>query len=286
MSKTVFGLQRRVVAAETSRAWKEAPHVSFTYEMNFTQLYDCLLEAKTKGITINTVILKLITEALKKAPKMNATLQYSSFLAAGKLETHDEIAITLPMTFPNGKMMSVRMHHFENKTLCQMQREADRVSEKVRHTDLNAVLQPLAVKHTAKLILKGHLKTGIGRLLGCIQQIMSKERYGIVPEGEGLQEEDLLPGTITVSNLGSLYPKMKGYPSLIEIIPPMVCAIALGAIQEKAMVGESVYAGRVLPICIVFDHRALDFGDIIPFIRELDQISEKPELLRSWIEEE
>ena len=89
--------------------------------MNFTQLYDCLLEAKTKGITINTVILKLITEALKKAPKMNATLQYSSFLAAGKLETHDEIAITLPMTFPSGKMMSVRMHHFENKTLCQMQ---------------------------------------------------------------------------------------------------------------------------------------------------------------------
>ena len=285
MSKTVFGLQRRVVAAETSRAWKEAPHVGFTYEMNFTQLYDSLCEAKAKGISINTVILKLITEALKKAPKMNATMQYSSFLAAGKLETHDEIAITLPMTFPNGKMMSVRMHHFENKTLCQMQQDVDRVSEKVRHTDLNAVLQPLAVKHTAKLILKGHLKTGIGRMLGCVQQILSKERYCNVPEGEGLKEEDLLPGTITVSNLGSLYPSMKGYPSLIEIIPPMVCAIALGAIQEKAIIGERIYAGRVLPMCIVFDHRALDFGDIIPFLKELDRISEKPDLLRKWIEQ-
>ena len=102
MSKSVFGLQRRVVAAETSRSWKETPHVSFTYEMNFTQIYDCLLEAKSKGITINTMLLKLITEALKKAPKMNATIQYSPFLAAGKLETHDEIAITMPMTFPNG----------------------------------------------------------------------------------------------------------------------------------------------------------------------------------------
>ena len=285
MSKTVFGLQRRVVAAETSRPWKEAPHVGFTYEMNFTQLYDSLCEAKEKGISINTVILKLITEALKKAPKMNATMQYSSFLAAGKLETHDEIAITLPMTFPNGKMMSVRMHHFENKTLCQMQQDVDRVSEKVRHTDLNAVLQPLAVKHTAKLILKGHLKTGIGRMLGCVPQILSKERYGNVPEGEGLREEDFLPGTITVSNLGSLYPSMRGYPSLIEIIPPMVCAIALGAIQEKAIIGERIYAGRVLPMCIVFDHRALDFGDIIPFLKELDRISEKPELLRKWIEQ-
>ena len=283
MSKTVFGLQRRVVAAETSRSWKEAPHVSFTYEMNFTQLYDCLHEAKTKGISINTVILKLITEALKTAPKMNATMQYSAFLAAGKLETHDEIAITLPMTFPNGKMMAVRMHHFENKTLSQMQQEVDRASEKVRHTDLNAVLQPLAVKHTAKLMLKGYLVTGIGRMLGCVQQILAKEQTCYVPEGEGLKEEDMLPGSITVSNLGSLYPNMKGYPSLIEIVPPMVCAIGLGAIQEKAIIGESIYTGHVLPMCIVFDHRALDFGDIIPFMRELDQISERPELLREWI---
>ena len=64
MSKTVFGLQRRVVAAETSRAWKEAPHVGFTYEMNFTQLYDSLCEAKAKGISINTVILKLLASGV------------------------------------------------------------------------------------------------------------------------------------------------------------------------------------------------------------------------------
>ena len=120
-------------------------------------------------------------------------------------------------------------------------------------------------------------------MLGCVQQILAKEQYCAVPEGEGLKEEDFLPGTITVSNLGSLYPKMRGYPSLIEIVPPMVCAIGVGAIQEKVMVGESIYAGRVLPMCIVFDHRALDFGDIIPFIRELDQISEKPDLVEEWI---
>lgn len=40
MSKTVFGLQRRVVAAETSRSWKEAPHVSFTYEPVFRKARD------------------------------------------------------------------------------------------------------------------------------------------------------------------------------------------------------------------------------------------------------
>ena len=283
MNKTVFGLQRRIVAAETSRSWKEAPHVSYIYEMNLTRLDDCLHEAKSSGITVNTLILKIIAEALKKAPKMNATMQYSSFLAAGKLELHDEIAITLPMTFPNGKMMSVRLHHFENKTLRQMQQEIDQVAEKVKHTNLNAILQPLAVKHTARLILKGQLKTGIGRMIGCAQQILAKEKYCSISPGEGLEEADFLPGTITVSNMGSLYPNMKGFPALIEVVPPMVCAIGLGAIQEKALVGDGIYAGQVLPLCIVFDHRALDFGDIIPFIKELERISETPEILREWI---
>ena len=76
---------------------------------------------------------------------------------------------------------------------------------------------------------------------------------------------------------------MKGFPALIEVVPPMVCAIGLGAIQEKALVGDGIYAGQVLPLCIVFDHRALDFGDIIPFIKELERISETPEILREWI---
>lgn len=285
MTKTVFGLQRRIIAAETSRSWKEAPHVSFTYEMNVTRLYDCLHEARTEGITINTVFLKIITEALKKAPKMNATLEYSSFLEAGTLTVHDEIAITVPMSFPNGKMMSVRMHHFEEKTMRQMQQEIERTAEKAKRTDLNAVLQPLAIKHTVKLILKGHLKTGVGRMLGCVQQMLVREERCSVPEGEGLEEEDFLPGTITVSNLGSLYPGLKGYPSLIEIVPPMTAVIGLGAIQDKAMAGEKVYDGKVLPMCIVFDHRALDFGDIIPFIKELDSISEAPEKVREWIRE-
>ena len=69
MNKIVFGLQRRIVAAETSRSWKEAPHVSYIYEMNFTKLNDCLHEAKSRGITINTLILKIITEALKRPLK-------------------------------------------------------------------------------------------------------------------------------------------------------------------------------------------------------------------------
>ena len=36
-----------------------------------------------------------------------------------------------------------------------------------------------------------------------------------------------------------------------------------------------------LPICLAFDHRALDFGEIIPFIKKLDSIFENPNILKS-----
>ena len=41
---------------------------------------------------------------------------------------------------------------------------------------------------------------------------------------------------------------------------------------------KSIEARKVLPICIAFDHRALDFGDIVPFLKRLDDIFENPRL--------
>ena len=72
---------------------------------------------------------------------------------------------------------------------------------------------------------------------------------------------------MTISNLGSLYRGQSGYGTLIEIVPPQVCAFALGAVQDKPVVvtdkfgNKTIEARQILPITVVFDHRALDFGD-------------------------
>lgn len=62
----------------------------------------------------------------------------------------------------------------------------------------------------------------------------------------------------------------------------------MGAVQDRALVVsdgdgyKSVEARPVLPLCIAFDHRALDFGDVVPFIKRLDEIFDNPEIIRSW----
>ena len=95
-------------------------------------------------------------------------------------------------------------------------------------------------------------------------------------------------GTITISNIGSTYREQRGAIAFLDIIPPQVCVIGFGAILEKPGVyidenGEKAIGIRkVLPICLAFDHRALDFGEIIPFIKKLDSIFENPNVLKSF----
>ena len=86
-----------------------------------------------------------------------------------------------------------------------------------------------------------------------------------MPADRKLSVSDIEQGSITVSNFGSLYKNLRGRPLLLEIVPPQVVAIGIGAIQDTD-------GRRILPMCIAFDHRALDFGDIVPFIKKMDEL--------------
>lgn len=64
-------------------------------------------------------------------------------------------------------------------------------------------------------------------------------------------------------------------------------AIGISAIQRKPRVcvvdgEEQILPRGVMPICIAFDHRAMGFYDIVPFIDRLEQIFAEPEVIRMW----
>ena len=85
------------------------------------------------------------------------------------------------------------------------------------------------------------------------------------------------------SNLGSAVRGTNGFPVLIDLISPQVMAIGIGAMQEKASIYKSQIAPRkVMPFCIVFDHRALDFGDVALMIKEMDFIFQNPDIIHTW----
>ena len=101
--KDRFGIARKIVSNMTTQSWKEIPHATLSYEADATEfLKECkkLNEGctdKSKKITINTVIMKVICEGLKAAPKMNCTIKFKRRLVRGTLYYHDRIDVSMPM---------------------------------------------------------------------------------------------------------------------------------------------------------------------------------------------
>lgn len=300
-STTHFGIQRKIVANMTAESWETIPHVTYNYEPDVTEFMieykrineNCAPEDK---ITLNTVMLKVIVEGLKADPAMNAHIQFDRKFVRGEIHTFEDINISMPMVLPNGEMMTINLHNFENKNLNQMVDYIADVNRRVKNTNLNEVMFDVSFDNTLTALKQGKVKQTIYRLIGSktgkhkVKTLSgkAKKQYESIPETDRLTKEDIEQGTITVSNIGSTYRQQRGETCLLEIIPPQVCAIAVGAVQDKPVVvtneaGEKEIAIRqVMPLCIAFDHRALDFGEIVPFLKKLDSIFEEPEIIHTW----
>ena len=75
--------------------------------------------------------------------------------------------------------------------------------------------------------------------------------------------EDLHGATITLSNVGIFASR---YATPI-VVPPMVTIIAMGKIRQEAVAIEGkLYAHRILPLSLTFDHRIVSGGEATRFL--------------------
>ena len=228
---------------------------------------------------------------------MNATLEFKRRLVRGCLTTHERIHISMPMVLPNGEMMTVNARDMGDKTLTQMTETINDITRRMRNTDLREAMFETAMDNTIWGLKKGRILQTVARLVGAktgrhrVKTLRGKARraYYAIPPTERLTKHDIEQGTITVSNQGSLYPGHRGMCALLEIIPPQVAAIALSSAQKRPVVvtnekGEDSIAIRtIVPVTIAFDHRALDYGDVTPFMRRLDELLAEPSVAASWV---
>ena len=296
-----FGIQRKIVANMTSESWETIPHVTYMYEPDVTEFmkeYRKLnLDRSGKDkITVNTLMLKVISEGLKAAPVMNSHIRFNRKLVRGEINTFEDINISMPMILPNGEMMTVNLHNFESNNLDEMTEYIHDVARRAENSDLNEAMFEVSLDNTLTALKAGKIKQTLYRLIGSktgkhkVKTLHgeAKRAYESIPATERLTKHDIEQGTVTVSNIGSTYRGQRGATALLEIIPPQVCAFAVGAVQDKPVVitdalgNKKIEARQVLPLCIAFDHRALDFGDVVPFLQKLDYIFENPKIMHTW----
>lgn len=303
IKKERFGIARKIVSNMTSESWQDIPHAMMSYEADVTDFLPICKKLnegvtdKSKKITINTVIMKVICEGLKAAPKMNCTLHFEKRLVRGTLTYHDTIDISMPTILKTNEMMTITMHDMGNKTLSEMTAHINDKIRRANNSDMNEVMFEVSLANTLTGLKNGHVVQTINRLIGSKMpgkhQVhtlhgKAKKEYYAIPETERLTRYDIEQGTTTISNLGSIYREQKGLCMLLEIIPPQTTAFAINAVQKKATVvkdkngNEKIEIRQILPISIAIDHRSLDYGDCLPFLKKLDEIFANPEIILTW----
>lgn len=293
-----FGIARKIVSNMTAESWETIPHAVISYEPEVTEFLKVMKDINKDAtpetkITINTIMLRVIVEGLKACPIMNSHIEFNRKLVRGNVKTFKEIDISMPMVLKTGEMMTINMHDMHDKTMSQMR---DTIADSVRranNSDMNEVMFEVSLDNTLQGLKRGKIAQTINRLVGSktgkhkVKTLTgkAKKEYYSIPVTDRLTKHDIEQGTITVSNLGSVCRNWNGICTLLEIIPPQVCAIAIGATQLVPIAEQdgTIRTGYRLPFTIAFDHRALDMGDITPFVNKLNEIFENPDIIREWV---
>ena len=289
-----FDLQRKIVANMTSESWETIPHAGVVYEPDVTDFMARFKELKKQGkfsnISINTLMLRVIVEGLKACPALNGHIQFNRLFLKGKIEYYKDINIPMPMIMPDDSMMTINLHNFENRNMEEMQEYIEAVRRKLDNTNITEAMFSVSMDNTISALKKLKIGTVFGRLAGAklgkyrVKTLSgkAKKEYKKIPEKDRIVKQDIEQGTITVSNLGSIYRGSTCRPSIIEVIPPQLCAIGLGAVYDApGVVNGEILPRSYVPMLIIFDHRALDFGDAAPFMRKLDEIFANPDILET-----
>jgi pyruvate dehydrogenase E2 component (dihydrolipoamide acetyltransferase) len=112
--------------------------------------------------------------------------------------------------------------------------------------------------------------------LGLLAIAREVERLAAAARSRTLRPDELREGTFTITNVG----QAGGWFGTSIIRYPEVAILGAGRIEERAVVREGrIVARPILPISLTFDHRVIDGGGALAFVRTLREKLENPEVL-------
>ena len=296
-----YTMLRKTVATMTAEGCHDIPHAGSNYEPDVTEFWDAYQALRKEdprwaGITTNSLLLYVVTQGLIASPRMNGHAYFNLRSATGKTIFYDNIDITMPMVMPDGGTMSFNVRNCESHSLGQIQSAVDDLRRRLDNTNLNRILIGPATEDTLRRLLRGRLDLALLRSLGNVIgpgrlrfKAFNEGMDRDIPPEDRLRREDIEPGTISVTNIGSVYRGAYTPPVMTNLIPPQIAVVAISGMVERPGVvthadgTKEIAPRKYIPFHIVFDHRALDYNDTAPFLKRLDEIFANPEEIRGWI---
>ncbi|MDR1620150.1 MAG: 2-oxo acid dehydrogenase subunit E2 [Clostridiales bacterium] len=290
-----FDILRKIVSSSTSFGWK-APHVAYVYEADATELLDAfqlLNDGKNdeEKISFNTIVIKIIVESIKAEPRLNAHISFNKWFCSGHIKIINGIDVNTPVLLPNKEAITVKIPDCGAKSLAEIEKHIKKLMIRINTTNTGITLLKVGLKDTFEHMKRGDFFHPMGRFLGLkfgrdrLKKFSKKEKdkYKNTEDDLRLCTDDINMGTVTVSNLGASVRGTAGSPVLIDLVSPQVLAVGIGALQHKPVILDSqIISRKIIPFCIVFDHRALDFGHISKLINQMDFFFRHSKVINAW----
>lgn len=273
------------------------PAGGYNYEADITKFWEEFKALKKEvdyPLSFNTLMLRVLAEGIKVAPRLNSHLEYKAKSSCGRLIVKKHIDVAVPVFMETGETFPVKLCKLEEKNMREISEEMDRLLNTLKETDVDRVLFDVIAQRIIGFVLKGKIGMAMSQVIsGYFGKYKVASFAGIFKHAnrdpkKSLQPYELNEGTICLTNLGSIGRELKGNVTYAPILYPQVFIMAIGAVKDVEYAyrnekGEvDLGTKKVLPINIMFDHRIGGFGDIVPFIRKLDEIFDNPEVIREW----
>lgn len=273
------------------------PAGGYHYEADITKFWDEFKKLKKEvdyPLSFNTLMLRVLAEGLKAAPRLNSHMVYKHDASCGHLVVKKHIDVAVPIFMDDGSTFPVKICRLEERSLKGIYEEMERLTKMLEKTDVDRVLLDLSAQRMIGYALKGKFVTVAKHLYHAyVGQYKITKPSEIFKHADRNPENSLQPyelneATVCLSNLGSISRDFNGNVTYAPLLYPQVFLMALGAVTDKDYAfknekGEvDIATKKVLPINVMFDHRIGAFGDVVPFIRKVNEIFQNPEIIREW----
>ncbi len=282
---------------------RDIPGTACNYEADVTALYKEFIKLKnTCGykLTFNTLMLKILVEGLKAAPRLNAHFEYNHRSTSGRLIIKKHIDVALAVCLESGETFQVKAQHLEDKSLSETAFITEEIKRKLLNTNLKRVMFKVGGQRMLGLAYKGKIGSTLSQFRSAyfgkakIAKLskLFKKKYRTVNTSkkpyDGLTADDFTEGTVCFTNWGTLYDKLNVNITYIPPLYPQVFLFATGRLKDTEYVYKDengvlqLGTKKVLPLTLVFDHKIGGANDIIPFMKKLDEIFQNPEIIKEW----
>ena len=282
---------------------REIAGTSCCYELDVTGLYEEFLKLKDESdykLTFNTLMIKILVEGLKAAPRLNAHIEYDHRSTSGRIIIKKHIDVSMAVLLQNGETFLVKLAQLEDKSLKETALQIEDTKRRLLNTNLRRVMFKVGGQRMVGLASKGKIISTLSQFCsayfgkGKIAKLskLFKKKYRSVNTSDkpydGLRVDDFTEGTVCYTNWGTLYDKLDVNITYIPPMYPQVFLFATGRVADREYVVKDengrldLKTKKVLPVTLIFDHKIGGANDIIPFIKKLDEITANPEIIHNW----